>query len=98
MVHEKPFADVPLNQVQPRRSLYDMAHLARLELESCILKLFLHISSSEISEIAHLPCAATVRLADGHIPQCSLTTSDALLMPEENAHCFILCSCDLGLQ
>jgi len=49
-----------LNQMQARGRLHDMAHFAGFELESGIFKLLLHISSAEVTQVAHLPCATAV--------------------------------------
>jgi len=60
ITQQKLSRDIPLNKMQTRGRLHDMAHLPRLELESSIFKLLLHIAAAEVSQVAHLSSARAI--------------------------------------
>lgn len=84
--------------MQARRRLDHMADLARLQLEGGILKLLLHVSLAEESQVAHLPRATAVRLADGQVAERRRPAADARLVRQQDGHGLVLGTCDFRLR
>lgn len=84
--------------MQPRRGLDNMTDLTRLQVESSIFKLLLHIALAEVAQISHLACTAAIRLTHSKISQGGLSAADSLLVGQNDGHSLILCTSYVGLQ
>lgn len=73
-----------LNQVDAGCGVYDVADLARPENEGGIFKLLLHLTSTEKTEIALLPCTGAIRLRKSKLAQGNLPRLDSPLMIAQN--------------
>lgn len=83
--------------MQSARRGNNPAHLPRLQRESRVLKLLLHVASPEVAEIAPLPGAGAVRLRLGQVAQAGLAALDGLLVALEHVPGFLFGAGDGGL-
>lgn len=88
----------PFNQVQPTRRLDDAANLARVEAESSILELLLHVALAEVTQVAPLTGAAAVGLGQGELAKGGLTRLDLLLVGLDDVQGVLLAAGDLCLS
>lgn len=71
---------LPLNQVQPASRLNNTTHLTRLESESRILELLLHVALAKVAQVTALASRGTVGLGGGEIAEGNGSALDSRLV------------------
>lgn len=69
--------------------------VTRLERESGVLELLLHVATAEIPEVAPLTCAAAIGLGNCEVAEGDLAALDALLVSLDDLLCFFFAASDV---
>lgn len=84
--------------MQPTCGVNYRRDLAGLECKSSILKLLLHITPSEITQVSPLASTAAVRFGKGELAKSDIVSLDAILVAFDDAQGLVLGARNLGLE
>lgn len=87
-----------LNQMQPARRIDHTRDLTRLQGKGSLLKLLLHVTLAEVTQVAPLTGTAAVGLGDGQVAKGDFAALDALLVALDDLLSLVLATGDVGLD